>query len=160
MHLNEALPRSNVDSLRQRKHIKDESALFDYQSVTDEDRVIVDADQFIGKAIFEGFENSGCENKSAKDVSETASETEYIFGKSVSYISDEELLTLSKEEQVNMQSENGTSSNTVEKQQKLEYITSYSKFQKLKERKKAGYNDSPEAGNSWKAGKLCSNSKK
>ena len=155
MHLSEALRRSSVDSLRQRKHIKDESAFLDYQSVTDEDRVSVDADQVIGKAKFEGYENCGSEKRSLKDVSEKAAEIEYISGKSVNYFSDVELLPLPKEEQVNMQTENGTSSNTVEKQQKLEYITSYSKFQKLKERKKVGYNDNPEVGNSWKAGKSC-----
>ena len=154
--MGEVLRCRSAASLRHTEHSREETANYDCQSEFDEDRVIVDADQLVEEARTEECDALESNDRLSKDVEEKPSDVGGVSRRIVDYSSKEELQASTKEEQTDMQFEGRTVSNTVEKQPETEYIPSYSKFQKLKERKKAAYNGESEADRSRKAGKLSS----
>jgi len=137
----------SADSLRQVKEVRVEKEIYDYTSEIDEDRVIVDVDQIVKDAEIEEYADSPSIEQLSKSVGEKGSEVFDAFQRGLSH-NNEEKIANSTEQQVNMQFEGSRDKNAVEERPQVEYIPSYSKFQKLKERKKIAQSDDSDVDNS------------
>ena len=140
MRVHEIVRCKSADSLRQVKEVRVEKEIYDYTSEIDEDRVIVDVDQIVKDAEIEEYADSPSIEQLSKIVGENGSE---VYEEKIA----------NSTEQVNMQFEGSRDKNAVEERPQVEYIPSYSKFQKLKERKKIAQSDDSDVDNSRNTGR-------
>ena len=151
MRVHEIVRCKSADSLRQVKEVRVEKEIYDYTSEIDEDRVIVDVDQIVKDAEIEEYADSPSIEQLSKIVGEKGSEVYDAFQRGLSHNNEEKIANST--EQVNMQFEGSRDKNAVEERPQVEYIPSYSKFQKLKERKKIAQSDDSDVDNSRNTGR-------
>ena len=158
LQVNTTARSKSANSLRQGIQIEDEKAECDLQSEIDEDRVIVDADQVVKQAEFEENRSLNGLEKSYEEVDEKFVEVDEFSHRADNCSSEEELAVGmdSEHSATNHRTNTVDGSKTVDEQANITYIPSYSKFQKLKERKKVTYNDEDERriDNTLKTGKF------
>ena len=152
VRVHEVVRCKSAESLRQVKEVRVEKEIYDYLSEIDEDRVIVDVDQIVKDAEIEEYADSPSVEQLSEIVGEKGSEVDDAFHRGLSHKSEEKRANCA-EQQVDMQFEGSKGKNAVEERPQVEYIPSYSKFQKLKERKKTALSDDSDVDYSRNTGR-------